>query len=367
MWAAGSVVTRSVRRPRLCEPDRGRARDDRLSDTALAREEDRPRSTGRHKGRECGGRIGGSSRGDRCRLIEPEHGSRRSSIAKERHDRAQPRDATDLAVEERHVACRQRQGAGDLAQIPLLHLDPSGVEGCRRLVRGHDAVDDQLTRGNAELRELCARAPRLGQSRALGLEHEDEMRPAPIAQRAKSALVLCLRISDCRGRADARLAGASRGLGDAPGPGLRQLEQADGVPGRRRVEDDEIERRGSAGRRCGVGVEEVGEPVERGNLGRTRSGELLLHDLDDLGREDLSDRRERSVGVLRGRLVRVDLHRPEALDADNRRDDMADRLLKGVGEVGRGIGRDDEHRPPGVGLGDGGRTGHRGLAHAPLA
>ena len=88
------------------------------------------------------------------------------------------------------------------------------------------------------------------------------------------------------------------------------------MAGRRGVEDHEVERRAAGGRHCGSRrIEEVGEAVERGDLGRARPGQLLLHDPHDLGREDLADRRQRPVDVLRGRAVGVDLHGPQVRDA----------------------------------------------------
>ena len=74
-----------------------------------------------------------------------------------------------------------------------------------------------------------------------------------------------------------------------------------------------------------------------------------------------------AVGVLGRRLVRVDLHRPQAGHRVDRRDRVPDGLLEDVGEVGRRVGRHDQDALAGIGLGDGGRAGHRRLADAALA
>ena len=137
---------------------------------------------------------------------------------------------------------------------------------------------------------------------------------------------------------------------------------------RGRVEDHQVEARAS-GRWRGRGrvIEEVGEAVEGGDLRGAWPGQLLLHDRHDLGREELADGRQGPVGVLGRGLVGVDLHGPEVGHAPDGGDGMTDGLLEDVGQVGGRIGRHDEDAPAGVGLGHGGRAGHRRLADAALA
>ena len=200
------------------------------------------------------------------------------------------------------------------------------------------------------------------------MEHEGEPGERLVAEGGERPLVLDLRLGDRRRRTDARLAGARLGLGDALRPGLGQLQEPHGVAGRRGVEDHEVEAGAARGRQRGRRrVEEVGEAVERGDLGGARTGELLLHDPHDLRGEDLADRRQRPVGVLRGRPVGVDLHRPQVGHAGDRGDCVADRLLEHVGQVRGRVGGHDEDASARIGFGDGGGAGHRGLADAALA
>ena len=123
----------------------------------------------------------------------------------------------------------------------------------------------------------------------------------------------------------------------------------------------------AGGERGSRRVEEVGEAVERGDLGGARPGELLLHDPHDLGREDLADRRQRPVGVLGGR-------RSGSISIAHRFGTPA------IGVIAWPIGCSNTSarfdagsvvtirtRRAGVGLGDGGRAGHRRLADAALA
>ena len=234
-------------------------------------------------------------------------------VREERRHGPQPGDAAHLAVEQRHLARGHGQLPGDLGEVALLHRDARREERRRALLGREDPVDDQLGRDDPEACELRAGALGLGDRGRLGMEHEREPGAILVTERRQRPLVLDLGLGDRGRRADARLAGARLGLADALGPGLGQLQEADRVPRRCRVEDHEVEGIAAHRDECRCRrVEEVGEAVEGRHLGGAGPRELLLHDRDDLFGEDLADRRERAVGVLGRRLVGVDLHRPQA-------------------------------------------------------
>ena len=114
-------------------------------------------------------------------------------------------------------------------------------------------------------------------------------------------------------------------------------------------------------------LQEIGEAVEGGHLGRARAAHLLFHHLHHLRREGGADRRHGAVLVFLGGPVGVDFHRPQVGDAGDRRDLMPDLLLEGVGQVGCRIGGDDQRALALVGVADGVRAGHAGFAHPAFA
>ena len=105
-------------------------------------------------------------------------------------------------------------------------------------------------------------------------------------------------------------AGLTTGLGgllDVPAPVHGQLEQPQGVPGGRRVEDHQV---------VAWVHQEIREPVEGGDLGGARRAELLLDHRHDLVGQDPAHRREHLLAVGLGGVVRVDLNGEEVRHAD---------------------------------------------------
>ena len=240
-----------------------------------------------------------------------------------------------------------------------------------RLGRQH-AVDDQVLLAQADGRQLCMGARDLAQRSLLGARDQDQTSPLGIGQgRDGGAVLRALFLQPCQGTEAGRIALA--GLEKAA-PGPRQLQQPDGVAGRRGIEDDVIEVGGQ--RRV---EQQRGELVEGRDLRRAGPGELLFDALDHRLGQPIADRVNDALAIALGCGLRVDLQRGEAGHGVDGRDPAADRGTEDLADVRGRISADEEDLLTGRLAGcmaallasggqlDCGRAGDRGLAHATFA
>ena len=306
------------------QPDGRRAGDDGLAHAALAGKEDGPGPPVRNERRL---QRASSSRAVVRRVAAyPNTGraaARRRGAGRERARARCPGPRRRGAGPAGSASAARRR----YPQMSILHRDPRREEGPRRLVRGQDPVDDQLRRDDAEPAEFGARASsRRSPSPPAGGRTRTGSAPSRSAPRARSYFAF----------ASAIAAAGPMHVWPEPASASEMLfVQASGSSSRRTVwpvgavsKMTRSKASPPAGRCEDSGIQEVGEAVECRDLGGARPGELLLHDPHDLGREDLADRGQRAVGVLGGRLVGVDLHRPQVRHPDDRGDGVADRLFE---------------------------------------
>ena len=171
------------------------------------------------------------------------------------------------SARQRLPACRQRGDA--------LRLDAPEPAAIGAVAGREHAVDDEMLVDEPErvaARPPCA-PPRAARAGRPG--HQDDRRPRRIAQGRQRRLETRLLHLQPRMRAEA--GGAPVVALEKAGPRLGQAQQAQGVAGRRGVEDDVVELRGVAG-------QQAGELVEGGDLGGAGARELLAHGGQLLGR-----------------------------------------------------------------------------------
>ena len=263
------------------------------SSSAMSAASERERGRRRLRRRRALARCGGSASGaapagakSARRAATPDEAERQQRQLGARQRARAPRASRRARARPRSSSAR----AIGIGARPCARNRPLSTSSCRR---------------DAERRELAAGALRLDQGRPLRAAHQDERRPLGVHQRAPRGVVeRLLRLqprqrTEARGAADVRL--------EEPRPRRGQLQQAQRVPGRRRVEDDVIE----AGGRAGV-AEELGELVEGGDLDGAGARELLLDALHRRVGEHAAVRPDHALAVrVRGGL-RIDVERGEA-------------------------------------------------------
>ena len=149
---------------------------------------------------------------------------------------------------------------------------------------------------------------------------------------------------------------------EEPAPGTGQLQQANGVPGRCRIEDDVLVSGGH--RRIDQQPREL---IERCNFRGAGAGELFLDALDHHFGQNASHRPDNAIAVrLRGRL-RVDFERGQSRYRRDGRDAITDPDPEHLPDVGGRIGAHEKNLASVFRQLDSGSTGDRGLAHAALA
>jgi hypothetical protein len=235
-----------------------------------------------------------------------------------------------------------------------------GRDRIRAIGRLEDGVDHEALVSDADRIELAGRSRNLAQRGSIGPGDEHEGGLAGVGEgidRGGKARLLHLQAGV---RPQARRA-VRRRLEKAR-PRAREREQTQRVARGRGVEEHVIERHGRR-----LAGEELGELVERGDLHRARAGELLaqLGDLRLVPHGAIRCDHALAVGV--GRLLRIDVERPQAFHSGDRR--WAPRKLRAehLAEVRRGIGADEEDSLARVREADRRRAGQRGLADATLA
>ena len=249
----------------------------------------------------------------------------------------------------RQAGDRGRDG-GECAGLPGAH-GPGEVVLTGRL--GQDSVDDDVLAGDADLPEFTAGAFDLGQRRGLRAADQDHPRVGRVLQRADGPRVHGLLLLQARERAQAGRIALARRQEVGPRPG--KLQQADGMPGRRGVEDDVV----IPGDQALVG-QQGGELIERGDLGRARTGQLLGDRGQLFVREQPAHRGDDPFPVGLRCLPGVDLQRGQARHLLDRGDGVADRDAEDLPDVRRRVGADQQHplapasQVQGRGAGDGG-------------
>ena len=182
----------------------------------------------------------------------------------------------------------------------------------------------------------------------------------PSAKRLNRRLILRALLFEPRERAEAGGVAFSRFKEAAPCDG--ELQQADGVAGRRGVEDDVVVTGGD----FGIG-QQRGEFVEGGDFRRAGSRKLLLNALDDGFRQLAAHGADDAVAIgLRGGL-RVDFKRKQARHGGNGGDLVADGDPEHLTDIRRRIGADEQHAASGFRELDRRRAGDRRFADAALA
>ena len=134
------------------------------------------------------------------------------------------------------------------------------------------------------------------------------------------------------------------------------------MAGRRGVEHDVVVPAG--GVRPG---EQVGELVERSDLGRTRAGQLFGDRRQIRRGQQITDRSQGTVPVLRSGLLRVDLQRVQTRHDHDVADLVTHRLAEHMADVGRRIGGHQQHPMTPIRQIDRGCARHTGLADPTLA
>ncbi len=273
--------------------------------------------------------------------------------------RRQPHEIEGL---QRDIVSRQgAQHLGHGLQGRLLARDDAGGE---RVAldggRGEQSVHHQVVAGGADRGQFLVRASHLAERRGLCPCDEHHAGPAGVGECVDRRLVLRALLVEPGERPEA--GGVALPGVQKPAPRARQLQQADGVPGRRRVEDDVVVPGGDAG----VG-QQVGELVEGGNLGRAGARELLLDALHHIVRQDATHRADDAIAIALRRRFRIDLERGQARHVRNGRHLVADRQAEDLPDVRGRVGAHEQHARAGIGQLHRGGAGNRRLADAALA
>ena len=200
----------------------------------------------------------------------------------------------------------------------------------------------------------------LAQRGGLGARHQHQPGVGRVGQGLHGGLVAITLFFQPGQGAQARGIALARFQETAPGAG--QLQQADGVAGGRRVEQDVLVLR-VQGR---VG-QQRGEFVESGNLGGAGARELFLDALDHRIGQHAAHRANDAVTVALGGGLRVDLQRRQARHTGHGRDVVANRDTEHLPHVGGRVGAHQQHAPALRRQLQRGGAGERGLAHAAFA
>jgi hypothetical protein len=157
----------------------------------------------------------------------------------------------------------------------------------------------------------------------------------------------------------AEAAGVALPAREVVAPRARQAQEADGVTGRRGIEQHMIVLRGQVGVR-----EQASELVEARDLGGAGAGKPLRDRAQLIVRDHAAERAENALAVLLDGLLRVDLQRDEAGHVGDRRHAVADSLAKDLPNVGRRVRADQQHLLASVDELERGRADDGGLADA---
>ena len=147
---------------------------------------------------------------------------------------------------------------------------------------------------------------------------------------------------------------------EKPGPGLGKTQQAQGVPRRRRVEDDVVVARGIVG-------QEGRELVERSNLRGAGAGQLLTHGREFLGAGVCAHLRDHPLAIGLGGVVGVDVQHRQARRAGHGNRRVAKLDPEHLVQVRCSVGADQQHLLARVREHQRGGGRRRSLADAALA
>ena len=153
---------------------------------------------------------------------------------------AQGVEADEIEGLQRHIIARQgaeRLGDGRQGRL-LAFVDCLGERIERRFFLGQQAVDDQELLGEADCRQLAMGARCFAQGGVLSAGDEDEPGALSIREGLHGGIILCALLFEARERAEARGVAFARFEKARPGDG--QLQQPDGVAGRRGVENNVV-------------------------------------------------------------------------------------------------------------------------------
>ena len=157
---------------------------------------------------------------------------------------AQGGKADEVERLQRHVIAGQgaqfvrHRGQGRL----LASVDCRGERIERRLALGQQTVDDQELPCEADGRQFAMGARRFAQRGILGAGDENEPGALAVRERLHGGVILGALLFEARERPEA--GGVALPCFKEARPGDRQLQQPDGVAGRRGVEDDMVVGRG---------------------------------------------------------------------------------------------------------------------------
>lgn len=149
---------------------------------------------------------------------------------------------------------------------------------------------------------------------------------------------------------------------DELAPRRRQLQHAQGVACRRRIEDDVVVATGN-----GFIGEEIGELVEGGDFYGTRAGQLFFHVAQGRFRQEAAIGPDDAFPVFGRGLDRVEVGYGQVGHGGDGRGLIGQFHGKDVLQIRRRVGTDEQDLLTGIGQGDGRGTGDGRLADAALA
>ena len=226
--------------------------------------------------------------------------------------------------------------------------------------RSQEAVDDELLVGNAQGGQLLRRPRRFFQGQVIGTGDEEHRRLLPVGQGLDGLFIQFFPRFQPR-----QLPQAGRAvfaLLDELAPRRRQLQHAQGVACRRRIENDVVVIAGD-----GFVGEEVGELIEGGDFYSTRAGQLFFHVAQGCFRQEAAIRADDAFPIFGSGLDRVEVGHGQIRHGVNGCSLVSQFHGKDVLQVRRRIGTDEQYLLPGIGQGDGRSTGDGCLADAALA
>ncbi len=206
----------------------------------------------------------------------------------------------------------QRQLAFDLRQVARLHLGAGGEERRWRWLRGGmTPLTISSWVCDVQLAQFADGSPRFVDGDGLGVQHEGEARLRRVAHHRPA------RARTCAWRSGSAAAGPMQvwplpcaGGVDSTGSTRPAVPAGAGVwPVGAVSKIDDVELLLPIG--CVVQHQKIGKAVEGGHFGGAGAAHLLFHHLHHLRRKGGAQGRHRAVDVLLGRLVGVDLHRPQ--------------------------------------------------------
>ena len=228
---------------------------------------------------------------------------------------------------------------------------------CRPGGIGQNPVDHQELVTEPDRAEFSPSAGGLSQRRPRRARHMHQAGAVRSCQCRDRGGIDALLLVQSRQRAQATgVAAASKELAPTAG----QLQQSDGVPGRRGVEQHMVVTAGLVG-------EQGGELVERRDLSGTRPRQLLGHRRDIRLGQHTPHRCDDPLPIRGHRLFGVDLQSPQPRHPRDPGDRVADGRTEHLPDIRCRIGRDQQHRPSGPRQPHRRRARDRGLADPALA